>query len=230
MRKILLIYFLLTKIHSTCFAQSIDTSVEVRLQIIIKQDKRLIGGLALGISVINHSDKDIYIPNFNRIGIHFYDNSSSFWRELDLYALDGSGNIPYWASNEVLKRSYNIPDNIISTYYKDYIKSIHNYQEIIYENYLGEKQKMHLLGEHLFLKAKQGIDNYCVLPIDKLLSKKVDYKITFNTEIRDSVVVDKSISDFYPVCPAQILIYHIYTPEKLVSNTIYFSTKDSIAP
>ena len=81
------------------------------------------------------------------------------------------------------------------------------------------------------MKAKEEIDHYEVYPVGKLLKKKTDYKITFNTEPRDktSMLKDKSqeLPTLYLPHPNNIKGYEIYMPNKIVSNTIYFSTKDS---
>ncbi len=232
----LIMVILCISIRCISFAQSIDTSVEVKLQIInqmITPEGKLLKGLALSISVINHSNKDVYIPSFNVIDYHVYDNSSSSWRELDLYAHDshnGADTIPYWNENEITKRLYDVRDDDITKYYFEYVKSFDWSQKGIYETYLGGKQTRRLWGQHLFLKANQEIDNIHVSPIDRMLTKKTDYKITFNTEPRDTAMFDATKSVFYPPCPSNIMGYQIYMPNKLVCNPVYYSTKTSIMP
>ena len=233
----LIMVILCISIRCISFAQSLDTSVEVKLQIINQMttsEGKLLKGLASSVSVINHSNKDVYVPSFNVIDVHIYDNSFSSWRELDLdahYSHNGIDDpIPYLDEFDPKKTLYDVRDNDITKYYLEYIKSFDWSQKGIYETYLGSKQTRRLWGKHLFLKANQEVDNIQVFPIDRLLTKKTDYKITFNTESRDAAMFDATKSIFYPPCPSSIMGYQIYMPNKLVCSPIYYSTQTTIMP
>ena len=219
---------------STCFSQNLDSSVEVKLQLlrqVVKPNGDTVHGLAVSVSIINHSNKNVYIPGFSSIQVHYYDNSDSVWREINLGCKDYHNSISFsdggrspceiWPS-----------DNDISTYYKGDVHIIHKLQRDILASCLGKNiyvrtiPPTHIYGDHLFLNAKQIIDNYWVIPIENLFFKRTQYQITFNTEKIDRYMLEKHMEHFPPQ-PNQLERYQIYMPDKIVSNVIYFSTKDS---
>ena len=215
------------------FSQNIDTTVEVRLQIIkqiVNSNSKIMNGTALSVSIINHSNKDVYIPGFSWIRVHFYDNSAGFWREISLGCkYDYIDTIPY---NKGGKRPCQeiAPRNDIAKYYFTYVNSLCYKQRDILRECLGKdiykSSNVNIYGDHLFLKAREEIDNYDVISIDNLFTKQTQYRISYNTEISDKLIFDKTHADFFPPCPDKLLNYQIYMPDKLVSNTVYFSNVD----
>ena len=219
--------------RSTCFAQNIDSTVEVRLQLIHQisnSNSKVMNGTAISVSIINHLNKDVYIPGFSWIGVHFYDNSAGFWQEINLgcnkYYID---SIPYSKGGrrpcqEIATR------NDIAKYYINYVYSLRMKQRDILYNCLGKDiykiLQANIYGDHLFLKANEVIDNYHVISIENLFMKQTQYRISFNTGTDDKLIFNKNKADLFPPCPEKLLKYQIYTPNKLISNTLYFSNID----
>ena len=225
--KNIILFFLAIGFVTFVSAQKNDSSIEVHLQIIkqvVNPNGETLKGFALSVSLINHSDSDFYIPNFSSISVHYYKNKSSIWRKIDV---DGNeyDTVPSSKGGRHPSTS-GYSHNKISNYYMSYEDSIYKIERSIFDNYLGIK--LRFPGNHLFLRAKQEIDNYWVLPIDFLFTKKGEYRITFNNEEEDRAMFDVKKSVLFLPILNQILDYHIYMPDKLVSNVIYFSTSDSV--
>src|SRR4051812_16826445 len=73
-------------------AQSPDSVVEVRLQLLQQTDGKAVKGLSVSVTIINHSNEDIYIPRFELFssyaGIHYYEGTDEKWREIDIATQD----------------------------------------------------------------------------------------------------------------------------------------------
>lgn len=225
-----------------CGAQSPDSTIEIRLKLMQQTDGNLVKGLALSVSIINHSDQNIYIPNFPLLaeysGIHFYQNEKDVWREIDIMKHE------YYQSDTKPKtRIYNgikihidddtpvfFSDKDISKYFKQTVNQQYDFQSNIHKAYF-EKANQHIDycfgSEPLFLKARQELNNFMVTDIDYLLSKEFDYKISFNSEARDTLSHFRdSIMNYKPyrAFPDHIFEYKRYIPRIIISNTIYYTT------
>jgi hypothetical protein len=81
----------------------------------------------------------------------------------------------------------------------------------------------------LYLKSNEILDVYSIYDIDFLFEKQADYKISFGNEPRDSIYNfrDSTIKGNPDVIfPENIMGYKRYLPKDIISNVIYFSSKE----
>lgn len=224
-------------------AQSPDSTIEIRLKLMQQTSGNLVKGLALSVSIINHSDQNIYIPNFDLFasysGIHFYQNEKDLWREIVIMEHNyyqphtNTGTKTYNGRTIIIEDEVPVffDENDISKYFKQTVREQNNFQRNIIKAYC-EKANQHInewIGdsEPLFLKAKEELNNFMVYDIDYLLSKEFNYKISFNSEPRDTFFQYRdSVMNYkpYKVFPDHIFEYKRYLPRIIISNTIYYTT------
>jgi hypothetical protein len=131
MKTIVSIAFFLAGI--CCHAQSpglTDSTIELRFQLIEKTSS---AQLALAVEVINHSDKDLYIPNISSLTFHLYQQSEGGWQEIDFYT---HRHYPPGEKMAILHptdlRGF---ENEVNRYYKDSVNQFYHSQNAIIAEY-----------------------------------------------------------------------------------------------
>lgn len=243
--KPILLLFLLALTFSVT-AQNVDTAIEIRLQIMKQPEGKSVKELVLGVSVINHSKVDIYLPCFELFasfaGIHYYEKDDGEWKEFNLFTHN------YYRPAPSLKMVNGIHEeddemvyfqnNELSGSFREASSKMHKDQATLMNAYCKETNtpaKYFYSPAHqpLFLKAGQELANYAVYDIDYLLSKQKEYRISFNTEQRDTgytcrdTVLNKNPFISFP---DHISTYKRYYPNGIRSNFIYFSTLELVLP
>jgi hypothetical protein len=214
-----------------------NKEVEVRLVLVQTNYQNSLPNLTLVVSVINHSNKNIYVPSFallaSAAGIHYYEKVSNNWREFSILTRD------YYKVYTSKKVGNAIVDddpvfyntyNEVSHQLKDSVKKNTKFQDSIF-NIIGHGKNQNspwlTNNQPLFLPAHQEIKYLWVTDLAYLLTKKADYKIAFNTEARDSIYAFRdSISKGRPIVrfPAKLQEFNRFSPQKIISNALYFST------
>ncbi len=220
-------------------AQQPDSAIEVRLSLIQQTSSDTDKGLAFGISVINHSDLERYIPYFESTaaygGIHFYQEEAGQWRQLDIMT-HSYFDIPRIGKDGIVVQDH--PDvfvykqDKISRFYERDVNKIRQIQDSLLVAYLEQthqQDKFRFISTRkpLFLKAGETMSNYRVYAIDYFMNQMKNYKITFNISdaIPEFLSQDTILSkEFAFFLPERILGYHRYFPSYVLSNTIYYST------
>ena len=215
-----------------------DTGVEVRLELIHGAAAR---DLTLGVSIINHLSRDIYIPCFELFssysGIHYYQQDSGKWKEWDLML-----HVPWRVWTCITYDNGMIADvmpvlhddqNEVTLAYRSYVHDLHRRQDSILVAYCGARSRDYhawtMPGTRpLFLKANQDLRYYLLFDLEYFLGENKDYRITFNTSARDT-----SFRYFDPTGPLgpwpdRMFTYSRYTPAKIAPSTIYLSTPGSV--
>jgi hypothetical protein len=193
----------------------IDPFVEIRLKLIRQINSDSTENIAVSISVINHTDNDIYIPCFDagpyESGIHLYEKRNEEFKnaKFDLlgqqisetnissdaiYFFHRKGISAQFHSNSLFERK--VQDSILKVFgHKEKI-SISNWQRI------GKRP--------LFLKAHQELDDFVVYDL-WFIKQPSEYKICF-----EPIEIDPTYS------PETILGYKRYDQGLIKSNAIYY--------
>jgi hypothetical protein len=211
MRFILLLAILVTTGVIRLPAQSADSGVEMRLSLIQGVGGRSIKSLALGVSIINHTNSDIYIPGLKSMpyaaGINLYQEENGKFVKIDILGVRAdihpaifpdSGNAItdiYWKKIPVeLQRQ----DSIILAFCRD--------------NHLPAEKWKRPGNQPLFLKAGQHLDNFQVFNMDHTWKNTGQYKIVF---------APGSVDPAYS--PAEISGYRRFPSSLVTSNSIYYN-------
>jgi hypothetical protein len=240
--KIVLILSILTQY---VFAQS--HPIEIHLSLLEKNDEHGVKELALSTSIINPSDKDIYLPNFELFasysGVHIYEKDGKVWKEINPDTHDYVKPIKppirqngrYVPIDEPI--FYN-DENSFTNIYKKSNNVNSRYQDSLIKTYYNSSPDHHQLSIFtindelpLFLKAKQKIDDYMVRSLDFLLKKQKEYKICFNSEAGDTLkyyrsprVYSNKKKKFDELhYPEKIYGFNLYYPTNIISNIINFN-------
>lgn len=251
MRKLTIAFFLMVS-GLNIKAQDDKHTVEVRLKLLEQKNSKGVKELALAVSFINHSNRDIYIPNFalfaSYSGIHVYQKEEKIWREIDIDRQDYY--YPLVLSKPIVKGdtifNYDV-DRPVYTDDNDLTKSFYKstyhlflHQDSIIKAYYHSAPNHHQLTiaaldeeKPLFLKANEQIDNYLVRCLDYLLTKKMKYKIAFNSEIRDTIkyysqprIYSKRLKQYEKLnYPDNIYGYQLFYPKGVIANKIYYTNK-----
>jgi|GEM_PF-2720039 hypothetical protein len=219
-------------------AQGPDSTIEVRLKLIQQTSGT---GIALSVSVTNHSQQDIYIPDFeNNVaygGIHFYQLEGGKWLQINVISHDYERPPSVTRVNGGTRDSYFIPrntQNAITASYELHEKKAMKTQDSIiaaYANQPGQikhAEGLYKMYHPLFLKAGQTLNEFAIYNIDYFRDKNMEYKIGYQMpeyprfKAGDSTIDDKT--HFY--FPEYIFTYKRYFPKGVLSNTIYYSTID----
>jgi hypothetical protein len=204
---------------SQLFAQSADTTVEIRLKLIQEMQGSSVKSLALSISIINHSDRNIYVPDLRFIGylhgIHLFQKQAEGFEEMDLLGQRGSlwgkngklngdqlfiirrNNLSefYWNKN---RYEFQTQDSLIKLFYKDRDSIIYKY------NRPG--------NQPIFLKAREELNDFGVYSMDHILDSNIEYKIIFEPRKID-----------VQAWPYEFLGYNKWPSSSIFSNILYYS-------
>jgi hypothetical protein len=195
-------------------AQPADSGVEIRLKLIQGVGDWSIKNLALSVSVINHTDSDIYIPGFRFMiyaaGINLYREEQGKFVKIDILGIKQNVH-PLMVPDS---------DNAITSFYGKKIPVERYPQDSLI---LAFCQKNHLSAaewklpgnQPLFLKAGQHLDDFTVLNIDHTWKNAGEYKIAFEA---------KNVNPAYS--PAEILGYRCFPTGLIKGNVLYYSDID----
>jgi hypothetical protein len=247
MNKLLIALFLCI-LSSHALGQGQQPKIEVRLKMIEQENNKGSKDLALGVSIINHSNSDIYIPHFELFasfgGIHFYQKEGGVWREIDIFTHDYKQLLKCIVTEKDGVRivadpfSFYSDHNQLTNSYKRSVAQKNAHQDSLFNLYVSQNfapKDINIVTWYdekpLFLKAKQQLENYAVFGLDYLLTKKMEYKISFNSEPTDSLryyresiayVGSLGKKELLPY-PKSIFGYQVFYPKDILSNTIQFT-------
>lgn len=187
-------------------SQSLEfpSGVECRLSLVQAVPNQPGKGLALGFSVINHSDQDVYIPNltFAYGKVHLYEIDGDSLKELDLM-------------NQHDDMFIHHPQDL-SKYFEAEIKETRAIQDSILKQYCDLYHlpyKEWKIGQPLFLKAHQEIKYLSVDDMDFLLTPGKEYVFSFKPQILG-----------IQYAPEHIMGYQRIDQYQLKANTLYYET------
>jgi len=215
-------------------SQSTDSTIEVRLTLIQQTDSQKVKSLALAVSIINHSNKDLYIPGFELYSVNYYKKTdTSAWREIDI------GTHDYYQAPSCKIGPVN---TIMNDYYARYLDQSNavkatclnnrnlQFQRELTERYTKEAKLNRyiwsLAGRPFFIKAGEEIKYYRIDAVDYLLNSHCDYKIAFNSEKRGRQFPTRERMEQYFHFPDMIYGYALYFPKSFIANIIYYTTVD----
>jgi hypothetical protein len=192
-------------------AQSASPGVELRLNLIQGVGGSSIKSLVLSISVINHSDSDLYIPGLRYMiykgGVDLYREENGQFVAIDILGM--RQNV-----HPVLP-----PDtgNVITDFYSKDLTPMYHQQDSLLAAFCRNNrlsiQDWRIPGNQpLFLKAGQQLDNFVIINIDHTWKKTGQYKIEFDANSADPAY-----------SPPEIIGYHRFSTARIKSNTLYFS-------
>jgi len=128
-------------------------------------------------------------------------------------------------------------DNATTKKYKQHINQILQSQDSLIDTYCQQRKydilttnSFKLMNGPVFLKANSVLEIYNIVNVDTFFKKGADYKVAFLSEPRDNSIryrdstVEGNPRIFYP---EYMLGYKRLFAQNVVSNTIYFSTKES---
>jgi hypothetical protein len=192
-----------------------DSTVEIRLKLLQQTDGVKIKNIALSISIINHTDKDIYIPGFDagpyRSGIHVYEKKDGQYSEIDLL---GQRN---WHGGDA--RFIPLEKEISRNYEKSHASERKNQDSIL--NLFCANQQLPIGNwiksghRPMFLKANRELTDFIVYDLNFLFKQKAEYKICFEPR-----QVELTYS------PDEILGYRRFNQDHIESNTLIYETLD----
>lgn len=211
-RLILSFLIVLTTMAGRLFAQNTDSGVEIRLALIQGIGNGSIKNMALGISVINHTGSDIYIPGLKMMpffaSIDMYREENGKFVQTDIFGID-----------HTIHESI-VPDTsspLEDFYYKKIPLENHRQDSLIlvycHNNHLSPSEWTKPGNQPLFLKAGQHLDNFEVINIDHTWKHAGRYKIVFEP---------KSVDPAYS--PVEILRYRCFPKALVKANVLYFTT------
>lgn len=276
-RTIILMIICLASFGFAASAQNLDSTIEIRLNLL----RPAKGGNVVTVSIINHSNEDIYLPNFFSFAsgsvLHCYEKQPSGYREiflpLEMY-YDEFEKLIHDNQSRYNEKRKAVEDNpsfspsekkrlldslnantetggpgmrnhITSETHKQILGkefAIRKQQKAIATAYCTQNDsakegyaaicntQMYGFDYPVFLKAKDTLDIFGSEGVDYLFTKHADYKIAFNSEPRDTLDYNfntgaKSV-DRYPIYPEDIMGYKRFHGKGVISNVIYFSTKE----
>ncbi len=215
MKWIILFIFLLFK-NSIVSAQSEkDTSLEMILKVVQRTDSKSAKNLAFSLSVINHSSQSIYLPR--AYNVDFYRKNGNVWEELDRNGnIKKINEIDAWEFHGMSPKRSDDDE----TWYKNLNKTFFKYYKLadsIEKKYVMINTKFKSINRYqlLFLKTGERVSEYIVIDRDFLLKNSGEYKVCIN-------VFSKNVIDLSKY-PSNIFEYNLYEPNKIISNTIYYS-------
>lgn len=198
-----------------------DSILEIQLKLIQKSEGTTIKHTGLSISIVNHSNEDIYIPGFyikTVTCVSIYEKKDSQFIKIDLF---GKGNNSKWefsADNSVtISESFSYTGNEITEILNKKIGKIYESQDSIVQLLISSDSThkndwVDPFIKPIFIKAHQRLEDFHVFNIDHLFKEKMEYRISFELSDYDD-------DDF----PTKALEYKKYNPKFLKSNTIYYS-------
>jgi hypothetical protein len=193
----------------------LDSLVEIRIKLIEEVNVASGKNIALSVSIINHSNNDVYLPGLKNVGyysgLHLYIKEMGKFNEIDLLGQKIESN----------SSMFMYTGNAITSYLWDMASFERHSQDSLIKIFCQSQglslEKLHVSGgQPLFLKSNQELDDFETYNIEHISKKIGDYKICFAP-----VKVDSAYS------PEDILGYKRYDQNMIESNVIYYST---IAP
>ena len=192
-------------------AQSVSPGVELRLGLIQGVGGSEIKSLVLSISVINHSDSDLYIPGLRYMiykgGVDLYREENGQFVAVDILGLrrnvhpllpPDTGNVVMDFYSKNLSPMYRQQDSLLAAF------CLHNNLSL---------QQWRIPGNQpLFLKAGKQLDNFVIINLDHTWKKTGNYKVEF-----DAGTADPAYS------PPYIIGYRRLDAARIKSNTLFFS-------
>lgn len=221
-----LIILLFCLVNHLAIGQSGNPILEARITFI--EDVKSIDSypnIAVAISFINNSDKDIYIPrifmmiqNPNKDLLTFYKKDSLIYRNLSLmpklilplkFNVEGhaeaTGSLNYATA---LTRKFNYRNVGIDARLISIIKAYNKKNRVnLDSNLLTEFN-----DKPLFLKAREERQYYITYPLTPLLDRPGEYKVTFEPQLKE---LGMGFPDF-------IMNYKKYIPKSIKANSIFF--------
>ncbi len=204
---------------------SYDSTVEIQLRLI---EERKTGQMALAIALINHSDKDIYIPNISGNNFHLYAQTDSGWREMNIFT-----HRLYANADPQINMHEHFPDigkleNEVTKRFRDSSYRSYLRQDSIYQQFYGgegDTKKPH--EKHfrsvIFLKGKETIPFYQLYPLDFKGAEFNSFSISYGTDTQDSTRTQNAATTALKL-PGTIFNFSRYIPGRIRANSIYFFT------
>jgi hypothetical protein len=192
-------------------AQPANSGVELRLNLIQGVGGSSIKSLVLSVSVINHSDSDVYIPGLRYMiysgGVDLYREENGKFIAIDMLGIQRNVH-PVMVPDT---------DNVVTSFYSKDLSPMYRQQDSLVvafcrNNHLSTRDWRIPGNQPLFLKAGQQLDNFVIINIDHTWKKTGQYKIEY-----DANGVDSAYS------PSEILGYRRFPTGRIKSNTLYFS-------
>lgn len=219
---LLIIIFILLKTPVEAFHSSpTDSILEIQLKLIQRTDGNSVKNTALSISLINHSNEDIYLPEFfikTITNVYLYKKRNNQFVKIDLF---GEGNDSKWevSSDSIItvKESFSYQGNEITKILHKNAEKNYKYQDSIIQLLISLDSSRQYnwkdpFNKPLFIKANQTLDNLQVFNIEHILKKQADYRISFEFDQVET-------TNF----PDEVLKYKKYIPKFIRSNTLYYS-------
>lgn len=214
---LILLYFSLS---NQIFGKTNDTTIVAKIKLVTKFNTKNNKPIAaLSVTFTNTSDENIYIPElFNTIrSAPIGGKIKKFVKKINNYVPDGFVGSslpikPFYGSTVSGSRS-----EIIDKYFS-VVKQKGLSQDSILQAFevIDRTQIKRNSLEPLFLKAHEEYEINLI--------KDVDYLITIPGEFKIFYELDFSLTDKNPY-PKEIQGYHLFIPNKLISNVLYLKVE-----
>ena len=222
MVKIVLAVIMLISVPCLLNAQTNSSSkIRVQLSLIQKLNDSVCKGIAIGLSVFNDSDEDIFIPGFlnqTRSALQIYkgDADGSF-KEIPLWDIEDYK--PSFQEGALCTGAALAPwfNSVYILFAKSTMK-LEKAQDSMFNSFIqNDRNKKYQIVNNpryspLFLKAHQGLENCEITGVDYLLKVSAKFKLAFKIYKCDKA----------ELFPNTIFGYKRYIPAKIESNTIYY--------
>lgn len=237
-------------VNNILYSQINDSTLEVRISLLEKSDNLFDKNklIDVGISFINHSSKNIFIPKFGYEAFNFltlFEKNKSNWIDMSYYKVELFNDInkifsEYYDSmgnKHIAHKNIGKPinhENEITFFYKKRNQGTLAEQNKILATWLVNSRYSEIWYKEnkqnlspIFLKAHQELKYFSVISIEKLIEANKEYKIDFLHSSADLALLFKNINisdDAITRFPNKIFEYELYIPKQIITNTIYFST------
>jgi hypothetical protein len=189
-----------------------ESGVEIRFRLLQQTDGSSIKNLAVSISIINHSNQDIYIPGFDagpyRSGIHLYVKHVNGFEQMDLLGQPDwhGGDARFITQKKEISRYFDKKHLSEKVIQDSLLKVFCTGRQFSLEDWMKTGNKP------LFLKGGQELGDYVVYDLNFILKQPGEFKIAF----------DHQMPVNYQYSPDLILTYKKVLPTVIESNTIYY--------
>lgn len=206
--------------------------VEMRIHLIQKYEDGKFKCNAVGLSVINKTGKDIYIPNlivYTMAGLSLYENINGEYKQNKYIFTCRSEkeSIP-----PIYIRSVTCPDTPIKLewakytqkYFDEKISSLR--QDCLSKNGDVENcDKIKSFEAIGFLKRDEVIQDFLIQNIDGLENRTGEYRFSFDYKYANEYIKKDSDTDHPSEFYDKLMGYKLVSPEQITSNVVYFSVR-----